>query len=131
MPPIHAADVVADPRRKPRRRSTPQTPASIHPANPFRALLGFFFFFSPLWAVGCGVVVVVVVWVDRRWWVAGFVGISGLWLGSSASVGGSSGYRGGGCGCCRRSTVIVDADRSACSPIGWVSRDFFILFGLG
>ncbi|KAK7814686.1 hypothetical protein CFP56_002714 [Quercus suber] len=65
------------------------------------------------------VVVVVVVWVDRRRWVAGFVGISELWLGSSASVGGSGGFRGGGCGCCRRSTVIVDTDRSACSSIGW------------
>ena len=55
-------------------------------------------------AVGCGVVVVVVVWVDRHRWVAGFVGISGLWLGSSVSVGGLGGFCDGGCGCCRRST---------------------------
>ena len=58
-------------------------------------------------------VVVVVVWVDQRQWMAAFVGISGLWLGfvsisglwlgSSASVGGLRGFRGGGCGCCHRS----------------------------
>ena len=35
----------------------------------------FLFFFFP--AVGYGVVVVVVVWVDRRRWVAGFIDISG------------------------------------------------------
>ena len=75
-PPAHAAD--------PCRRSTLPT---------HLALTWFFFFFSP--AVGCGVVVVVVVWVDRRRWVTGFVGISGLWLGSSASVGGLGGFRGG------------------------------------
>ena len=48
--------------------------------------------------MGCGVMVVVVVWVDWRRWVAEFVGISGLWLGSSTSMGGSGGFRGGGCG---------------------------------
>ena len=36
--------------------------------------------------MGCGVVVVVVVWVDWRRSVARFVDISGLRLGSSASV---------------------------------------------
>ena len=46
--------------------------------------------------MGCGVVVVV--WVDQHQWMVGFVGISGLWQGSSASVGGSSGFCGGGCG---------------------------------
>ena len=35
------------------------------------------FFFSLLWAIGYGVMVVVVVWVDRRQWVAGFIDISG------------------------------------------------------
>ena len=44
----------------------------------------FVFFFFP--AVGYGVVVVVVVWVDWRWSVARFIDISGLRLGSSASV---------------------------------------------
>ena len=57
---------------------TPQTPA----ANPFRPYLIAFFFF-PL-VVGCGVVVVVVVWVDRRQWVAGFIG---GWLGGWAMGG--------------------------------------------
>ena len=46
-----------------------------------------------------------------------FVGISGLWLGSSALVGGSGGFRGGGCGCCACSWVV---DRSA-----WLFGVFF------
>ena len=51
-------------------------------------------------------VVVVIVWVDQHRWVAEFVGISGLWLGSSASVGGLGGFRGGGCECCHRSASM-------------------------
>ena len=40
-------------------------------------------------------------WVrQHQWAMAGFIGISGLWLGLSALMGGSSGFRGGGCGCC-------------------------------
>ena len=58
---------------------TPQIPAVDPLRQPILPLLGcffsFFFFFFP--AVGCGVVVVVVVWVDRRRWVAGFIDISG------------------------------------------------------
>ena len=87
------------------------SPLPAHPhaadpaANPSRPyLLGFSLSLSlSLSAVGCGVVVVVVVWVDRHRWVAGFVGIGGLWLGSSVSVGGLGGFCDGGCGCCRRS----------------------------
>ena len=48
-----------------------------------------------------------------------FVGISGLWLGSSALVGGSGGFRGGGCGCCACSWVV---NRSA-----WLFEFFFFL----
>ena len=37
-------------------------------------------FVMGIYCKGCGVVVVVV-WVDRRQWVAGFVDINGLWCG--------------------------------------------------
>ena len=75
-----------------------------------------------------------VVCVDQHRWVAKFVGISGLWLGSSALV---------DCGWVRQHQwvawvgfVVVDVgvatdqpqthatDRSACSPIGWVFGEF-------
>ena len=42
--------------------------------------------------------VVVVVWVDRRRWVAGLW--VGLWVDWCVRGGGSGGFRGGGCGCC-------------------------------
>ena len=48
--------------------------------------------------MGYGVVVVVVVWVDRRRWVAGlWVGLLVDWC---VRGGGSGGFHGGGCGCC-------------------------------
>ena len=64
-----------------------------HRRQPISPLLGFFFFFPPAVSYGGGgvvvgvVLVLVLVWVDQRRWVAEFVNISGLWLGSSALVG--------------------------------------------
>ena len=81
----------------PRCWPTPPTHAANPRRQPISPLLFFFFFFP---VVGYGMVVVVVVWANQRPWVARFVGISGLWLGSLASVGGLGGFRGGGCGCC-------------------------------
>ena len=46
--------------------------------------------------MGCGVVVVVVVWVDQCWWVAGLW--VGLWVDQCIRGGGSGGFRDGGCG---------------------------------
>ena len=66
----------------------------------------FVFFFPPLlWSMGCGVVVVVVVWVD--WCVHG---------------GGSSGFHGAGCGCCLLGLVgvgLVDCFFLCCGLWWW------------
>ena len=72
--------------------------------------------------MGCGVVVVVVVWVDRRRWVAGlWVGLLVDWC---VRGGGSGGFHGGGCGCC----LVGLVDR--CVPGGgsaWLIFFFFVV----
>ena len=50
--------------------------------------------------------VVVVVWVDQHWWVAGLW--VGLWVDRCVRGGGSGGFCDGGCGCCLVGLVGVD-----------------------
>ena len=104
-----------------------QTPPPTHLALVLLLLVFFFFFFFV--AVGCGVVVVA--WVDRRWWVGGFVGISVQWLGSSASVGGLRGFHGGGCGCCRRSAINSHRHSPQTHAVDWSAYSWILGTWLG
>ena len=69
---------------------------------------------------------VVVAWVDRRWWVGGFVGISVQWLGSSALVGGLRGFHGGGCGCCRRSAINSHRHSPQTHAVDWSAYSWIL-----
>ena len=79
-------------------------------------------FFFP--TMGCGVVVVVVVWVDQRRWVARLW--VGLWVDQCVRGGGSGGFCGGGYGCC----LVGLVDRCVCGGGSAWLIFFFLCCGL-